>query len=102
MRVTRQMLEEAGVIVLKGCVLKSVEKDGPRITGLVLDYQGDLHIAAKVYIDGTYEGLKRKRSRNAPSGSRRSTRPARSGGSRRPIDYQAPSRSSSAGPSFWC
>ncbi len=56
MRVTMQMLEEAKVIVLKGCILKTVEKQGPRITGLRMDYNGDFHIAAKVYIDGTYEG----------------------------------------------
>ena len=35
MRVTMQMLDEAGVSVLTGCSLQSVTKDGPRITSLV-------------------------------------------------------------------
>ena len=35
MRVTMRMLEEAGVTVLTGRYLKSVTKDGPRITSLV-------------------------------------------------------------------
>lgn len=53
MRVTRQMLDEAGVRVLTRQVLTSVEKSGARITGLVTQ-QAKYH--AKVFIDGTYEG----------------------------------------------
>lgn len=53
MRVTRQMLDEAGVTVLTGRYLQSVEKDGGTITALVTR-RG--RFAARVYIDGTYEG----------------------------------------------
>ena len=53
MRVTRQMLDEAGVTVLTRNYLKSVTKDGPRITSLTTT-QGPF--TAKVFVDGTYEG----------------------------------------------
>ncbi|MEE2825750.1 MAG: FAD-dependent oxidoreductase [Planctomycetota bacterium] len=53
MRVTRQMLDEAGVKVLPRHYLQSVQQQGPRITSLVTK-QGAF--AAKVFIDGTYEG----------------------------------------------
>ncbi len=53
MRVTMQMLDEAGVKVLTNCYLKSVTKDGPRITSLVTKNRA---FAARVFIDGTYEG----------------------------------------------
>ena len=53
MRVTMRMLEEAGVTVLTGRYLKSVTKDGPRITSLVTK---DGTFQAKVFVDGTYEG----------------------------------------------
>jgi len=52
-RVTNQMLDEAGVKVLTNCYLKSVTKDGPRITSLVTKNRA---FAARVFIDGTYEG----------------------------------------------
>ncbi|MGZ0172415.1 MAG: FAD-dependent oxidoreductase [Planctomycetales bacterium] len=53
MRVTMQMLDEAGVIVLAERYLKSVTKEGPRITSLVTK-NGTFN--AKVFVDGTYEG----------------------------------------------
>ena len=53
MRVTRQMLDEAGVTVLTERYLKSVTKDGPRITSLVTD-KGTF--PGRVFVDGTYEG----------------------------------------------
>jgi hypothetical protein len=53
MRVTRQMLEEAGVTVLTRCYLKEVAKDGTRITSLVTK---NGTFAARVFVDGTYEG----------------------------------------------
>lgn len=53
LRVTRQMLEEAGVTVLTERCLKAVTKAGPRITSLHTD-QGTF--TARVFIDGTYEG----------------------------------------------
>ena len=53
MRVTLQMLNEAGVTVLTERYLQSVTKDGPRITSLVTK---DGVFSAKVFIDGTYEG----------------------------------------------
>jgi len=53
MRVTRRMLDEAGVTVLTGRYLQAVEKDGPTITRLVTT---DGAFAGKVFIDGTYEG----------------------------------------------
>ncbi|RBP45055.1 FAD dependent oxidoreductase [Roseimicrobium gellanilyticum] len=52
-RVTKQMLDEAGVKVLTKRVLKSVTKDGARIKQLATT-DGDF--AAKVYVDATYEG----------------------------------------------
>lgn len=53
MRVTKQMLDEAGVTVLTERYLKSVTKDGPRITSL-LTKKGTF--TARVFVDGTYEG----------------------------------------------
>jgi hypothetical protein len=53
LRVTRRMLDEAGVKVLTGRWLQSVTKDGPRITSLVTD-QGTFK--AKTFVDGSYEG----------------------------------------------
>lgn len=53
MRVTRQMLDEAGVTVLTERYLQSVTKDGPRITSLVTK---DGTFTAKVFVDGSYEG----------------------------------------------
>ena len=53
MRVTMRMLEEAGVTVLTGRYLKSVTKDGPRITSLVTK---NGTFKAQVFVDGTYEG----------------------------------------------
>ncbi len=52
-RITQEMLDEAGVKVLTKHVLKSVIKDGTRITRLATT---DGEFAAKVFIDGTYEG----------------------------------------------
>lgn len=52
-RITKQMLDEAGVKVLTKRVLKSVDKDGARITKL---HTSDGDFTAKVFIDGTYEG----------------------------------------------
>ncbi len=53
MRVTRQMLDESGVQVLTGRWLKSVVKDGARITRL---RTSDGDFTAKVFIDASYEG----------------------------------------------
>ena len=53
MRVTMRMLQEAGVTVLTGRYLKSVTKDGPRITSLVTR-KGTFQ--AQAFVDGTYEG----------------------------------------------
>jgi hypothetical protein len=53
MRVTMQMLDEAGVTVLTERYLKSVTKDGPRITSLVTK---NGTFTARIYVDGTYEG----------------------------------------------
>lgn len=53
MRVTMQMLDEAGVKVITESYLNSVTKDGPRITSLVTEKGA---FAAKVFVDGTYEG----------------------------------------------
>ena len=53
MRVTMKMLKEAGVSVLTERYLKSVTKDGARITSLVTK---NGTFKAKVYVDGTYEG----------------------------------------------
>jgi hypothetical protein len=52
-KITKQMLDEAGVKVLTKRVLKSASKDGTRITQIATS-EGDF--AAKVFIDGTYEG----------------------------------------------
>jgi hypothetical protein len=53
MRVTKAMLEEAGVVVHTGRYLKSVTMEGPRITSLVTK---DGTFEARVFVDGTYEG----------------------------------------------
>jgi hypothetical protein len=53
MRVTMQMLDEAGVTVLTERYLKSVTKKGPRITSLVTK---NGTFTARVFVDGTYEG----------------------------------------------
>ncbi len=53
MRVTMQMLKESGVTVKTGHYLASVKKTGTRITSLVTK-KGDF--AAKVFVDGSYEG----------------------------------------------
>ncbi len=53
LRVTMQMLKEAGVTVKTGRYLKFVTKDGPRITSLVTK---DGTFQAKIFVDGTYEG----------------------------------------------
>jgi hypothetical protein len=52
-KITQQMLDEAGVKVLTKRVLQSVAKEGKHITKLVTN-DGDF--AAKVFVDGTYEG----------------------------------------------
>lgn len=52
-KITQQMLDEAGVKVLTKRVLQSVAKEGKHITKLVTT-DGDF--AAKVFVDGTYEG----------------------------------------------
>ena len=52
-KITQEMLDEAGVKVMTRQVLKSVTKDGTRITKLVTsggEFEG------KTFIDGTYEG----------------------------------------------
>ncbi|TWT65260.1 FAD-dependent oxidoreductase [Allorhodopirellula solitaria] len=53
MRVTRQMLDEAGVTLLTRRYLQSVTKDGPQITSLVTK---NGTFTGKVFVDGTYEG----------------------------------------------
>ncbi len=53
MRVTMQMLDEAGVKVRTGSYLKSVQKEGPRITTLITK---NGTFTARVFVDGTYEG----------------------------------------------
>ena len=53
MRVTMKMLDEAGVTVVKGKYLKSVTKEGARITAIITD---NGTYKAKVFVDGTYEG----------------------------------------------
>ncbi len=53
MRVTKQMLDEAGVTVLTEQYLESVTKTGPRNTSL-LTKNGKF--SARVFVDGTYEG----------------------------------------------
>jgi hypothetical protein len=53
MRVTEQMLEEAGVTVLTRRYLTSVTKDGPRIVSLATT---NGTFVAKVFVDGSYEG----------------------------------------------
>ncbi len=53
MRVTRAMLDEAKVQVLTKRVLRSVSKDGARLTQLKTS---DGEFQAKVFIDATYEG----------------------------------------------
>ncbi|TDU67241.1 FAD dependent oxidoreductase [Prosthecobacter fusiformis] len=53
MRITKQMLDEAGVKVLPEHELKTVLKDGPHITGLTTT-QGEF--TAKTFVDATYEG----------------------------------------------
>jgi hypothetical protein len=52
-RITKQMLDEANVTVLKNRLLKSVTKDGARITEVITT---DGAFKAKVFIDATYEG----------------------------------------------
>jgi hypothetical protein len=52
-KITKEMLDEAGVKVLTKRVLKQVSKDGVRITKITTS---DGAFAAKVFIDGTYEG----------------------------------------------
>lgn len=53
MRVTKQMLDEAGVTVLTNRYLKSVKKNGPRITSLITS---NGTFTARCFVDGTYEG----------------------------------------------
>lgn len=53
MRVTKQMLAEAGVTVLMERYLSSVTKVGPRITSLVTK---NGTFTARVFVDGSYEG----------------------------------------------
>ena len=53
MRVTKAMLNEAGVKVLTGARIRTVSKQAARITKLVTS-NGEFE--AKVFIDGTYEG----------------------------------------------
>jgi hypothetical protein len=53
MRVTRRMLDEAGVQVRTKRYLKGVTKEGPRITALMTT-SGTF--SAKVFVDGSYEG----------------------------------------------
>ena len=52
-KITKQMLDEAGVKVLTKHILKSVAKDAARITRLDTNEGA---FAAKVFVDGTYEG----------------------------------------------
>jgi len=53
MRVTMQMLDQAGVKVLTERSLESITKDGARITSLVTDNGS---FTGTVFVDGTYEG----------------------------------------------
>jgi hypothetical protein len=53
MRVTLQMLDEAGVTVLTERYLESVTKEGPRITSLITKNGS---FTARVFVDGSYEG----------------------------------------------
>jgi FAD dependent oxidoreductase len=53
MRITLAMLDEAKVKVLTKRVLKSVDKDGARITKL---HTSDGDFTAKTYVDASYEG----------------------------------------------
>lgn len=53
MKITRAMLDEAGVKVLTQRILKSVSKDGARLTKL---NTSDGEFVAKVFVDATYEG----------------------------------------------
>lgn len=53
MRVTRKLLDEAGVEVLVGRRMTSIAKDGRRIASLTA--KGET-FTAKVFVDGTYEG----------------------------------------------
>ncbi|MEZ6137666.1 MAG: FAD-dependent oxidoreductase [Pirellulaceae bacterium] len=53
MRVTRAMLQEAGVTVLSGRYLTTVKMDGSRIRSLVTK---DGTFSAMVFVDGSYEG----------------------------------------------
>lgn len=53
MRVTMEMLDEAGVTVLTERYLKSVTKEGPRIKSLATK---NGTFVARVFVDGTYEG----------------------------------------------
>lgn len=53
MRVTKAMLKDAGVVVRTGRYIKSVTKDGPRITSIQTK---DGTFEARVFVDGTYEG----------------------------------------------
>ena len=52
-KITKEMLDEAGVKVLTKRVLKRVTKDGTRITHIATS-DGDF--GARVFVDGTYEG----------------------------------------------
>jgi hypothetical protein len=52
-RITKQMLDEAGVTVLTNRVLRKMTKDGARITRITTS-NGEF--AARVFIDATYEG----------------------------------------------
>jgi FAD dependent oxidoreductase len=52
-RVTNAMLKEAGVTVLTNRYIKSVTKDGSKISSLVTK---DGTYKAKVFVDGSYEG----------------------------------------------
>ena len=53
-RLFDEMASEAGVVVLRNAQLKSVRKDGARLTALVL-HDGRV-VRAQVFIDTTYEG----------------------------------------------
>ncbi len=53
MRVTKKLLDEAGVKVLTGHPLKSINKEGRRLASLVTK---DGTFTGKVFVDGTYEG----------------------------------------------
>lgn len=52
-KITKEMLDEAGVKVLAKRVLKAVTKDGARIAKLSTS---DGEFVAKAFVDGTYEG----------------------------------------------